>query len=117
MDISDIGGNMKHGAHIAAMGGTWLALVYGFAGMRDTGGRITFNPRLPDAWTRLSFTLTVRGQTIRVALSHDSAIYSLLAGDGLTLWHVDEGVRLSGAEPSVTKAIRKSAGRAHAPEP
>jgi len=99
------------------MGGTWLALVYGFAGMRDTGGRITFNPCLPDAWTRLSFTLTVRGQTIRVALSHASATYTLLAGDGLTLWHVEEGVRLSGAEPSVTKAIRRPAGDDHAAEP
>ncbi|CAO4193959.1 glycoside hydrolase family 65 protein [Methylorubrum extorquens] len=117
MDISDIGGNMMHGAHIAAMGGTWLALVYGFAGMRDTGGRITFNPCLPDAWTRLSFTLTVRGQTIRVALSHDSATYNLLAGEGLTLWHSEEGVRLSGAEPSVTKAIRRPAGEDHAAEP
>jgi alpha,alpha-trehalose phosphorylase len=29
MDLSDVGGNMRHGPHIASIGGTWMALVYG----------------------------------------------------------------------------------------
>ena len=44
MDLADVGGNVKHGAHIASIGGTWMAIVYGVAGMRDTNGRISFNP-------------------------------------------------------------------------
>ncbi len=48
MDLSDVGGNMLHGAHIASIGGSWMCLVYGFGGMRDHGGNITFRPRLPD---------------------------------------------------------------------
>ena len=40
MDLSDVGGNVMHGAHIASIGGTWMALIYGFAGMRDAGGRV-----------------------------------------------------------------------------
>src|SRR3546814_9930492 len=28
MDLSDVGGNMMHGAHIASIGGSWMALVY-----------------------------------------------------------------------------------------
>ena len=39
MDLADVGGNMRHGAHIASIGGTWMAMVYGLAGMRDYGGR------------------------------------------------------------------------------
>ena len=52
MDLSDVGGNMMHGAHIASIGGAWMALVYGFAGMRDYGGGISFRPRLPSEWRR-----------------------------------------------------------------
>jgi len=39
MDLGDIGGNVRDGLHIAALGGTWMAIVYGFAGLRDQGGR------------------------------------------------------------------------------
>ncbi|GJE72691.1 glycoside hydrolase family 65 protein [Methylorubrum podarium] len=117
MDLSDIGGNMMHGAHIAAIGGTWLALVYGFAGMRDTRGRISFQPCLPDAWKRLSFTLRIRGRTIRVELDHAAATYRLEAGEELTLWHAGERVGLTVAEPTVTRAIRPTDGDAHACEP
>src|SRR5215813_9459951 len=78
MDLSDVGGNMMHGAHIASIGGTWLALIYGFAGMRDHGGRITFKPRLPDEWSRLTFPLIIRGQKLRVAVDHVATTYSLI---------------------------------------
>ena len=33
MDLADFGGNVKDGCHIASMGGTWMMLTYGFAGM------------------------------------------------------------------------------------
>lgn len=117
MDISDLGGNMMHGAHIAAMGGTWLAMIYGFAGMRDAHGRLTFNPCLPEAWTCLGFCLQVRGQTIRIEITHSAATYGLVAGAGLTLWHGEERVRLSEATPSVTKPVGGAAEGADASEP
>ena len=66
MDLSDVGGNVRHGAHIASIGGAWLALVYGFAGLRDAAGRISFKPRLPEVWTRLTFHLTIRGNRLRI---------------------------------------------------
>jgi len=44
MDISDLGGNVKDGCHIAAMGATWMNLVYGFAGMRDSWASYPFTP-------------------------------------------------------------------------
>jgi alpha,alpha-trehalose phosphorylase len=37
MDLGDVGGNVRDGLHVAALGGTWMALVYGFAGLRDHG--------------------------------------------------------------------------------
>src|SRR3954452_21148245 len=94
MDLSDIGGNVMHGAHIASIGGTWMALVYGFGGLRDHGGRITFNPRLPAEWRALRFPLTVRGSLIRVEVRHDRTSYRLETGDALTVFHADEALVL-----------------------
>ena len=45
MDLADVGGNVKDGCHIASMGGTWMMLTYGFGGMRDDDGTLSFRPR------------------------------------------------------------------------
>ncbi len=104
MDLSDIGGNMRHGAHIASIGGTWLALVYGFAGMRDHGGRITFRPRLPAEWRCLRFSLAIRGRRLRVEAGHEVTTYSLTEGDELTIFHDGEPIRLTAATRTVSRA-------------
>ena len=87
MDLSDVGGNMLHGAHIASIGGSWMCLVYGFGGMRDSSGNITFRPRLPGGWTKLSFRLTVRSNLIHVEVRPHETCYTLREGDGLTITH------------------------------
>ena len=47
MDLDDVNGNVRDGVHTAAMAGTWISIVYGFAGMRDHDGALSFNPKLP----------------------------------------------------------------------
>jgi len=96
MDLADLGGNVKDGAHIASMGGTWMAAVYGFAGMRDYDGRLRFNP-VPLSKVqldRLGFRLQVRGQTLRVVLEGDKATYMLESGNELKITHCDKEVVL-----------------------
>jgi alpha,alpha-trehalose phosphorylase len=103
MDLSDVGGNMMHGAHIASIGGTWLAMVYGFGGMRDHGGRISFRPCLPDEWSRLVFPLMIKGQRLRVDIDHAATSYSLTEGEELTIYHDGEEITLSTAAPTVSR--------------
>ncbi len=103
MDLSDIGGNMMHGAHIASIGGTWMALVYGFAGMRDHRGGISFHPRLPAEWRRLSFPLTIRDQRLRVEAAHDFTTYRLIGGEALTIRHNGHAITLTAAAPTATR--------------
>jgi alpha,alpha-trehalose phosphorylase len=114
MDLSDIGGNMMHGAHIASIGGTWLALVYGFAGMRDHGGHISFRPRLPAEWSRLGFPLMIRGQRLRVDIDHAATTYSLIEGEQLMIYHAGEEITLSTGAPRVS---RRNPPAAVEPEP
>ena len=103
MDLADVGGNMKHGAHIASIGGTWLALVCGFGGLRDGAGVIRFNPRLPPKWQRLRFRLTVRGSRFVVDIRPDKTVYELRSGPGLTLEHEGQEVALTPDQPHVER--------------
>ena len=103
MDLADVGGNMKHGAHIASIGGTWLALVYGFGGLRDGSGVVRFKPRLPPAWSRLRFRLTVRGNRFVVDIRPERTTYELKSGPGLALEHEGEEVILTPDQPSVER--------------
>ncbi len=85
VDLADVGRNVDHGVHIASTGGTWMALVYGFAGMRDFDGHISFNPALPEEWTRLAFGLQVRGRALHVDLTHERLALRLRHGADLSV--------------------------------
>ncbi len=68
VDLADLHANTVDGLHVASTGGVWAALVSGFGGMRDHGGRLAFDPRLPDGWSSLTFRLTWRGSRMRIVL-------------------------------------------------
>ena len=103
MDLADVGANVKDGAHIASMGGTWMAMVYGGAGMRDYGGKLSFNPRLPDEFARLRFPITVQGQVLEIDVGQDSVTYLLREGEGLAITHIEEPLRLEPGKPVTVK--------------
>ncbi len=87
MDLADIGGNTADGCHVASMGGTWMVGVYGFAGMRDYDGRISFDPRLPKYIDLLRFPLQIRDQRLLVEMRGKEAIYLLEEGRPLEITH------------------------------
>jgi alpha,alpha-trehalose phosphorylase len=103
MDLSDVGGNMMHGAHIASIGGTWMSLIYGFGGLRDDGGRISLRPRLPPELKALRFPLTIRGRRLRIEIDHDSTTYRLIEGDELRIWHDGEEIALNAYAPAISR--------------
>ena len=104
MDLADIGGNVKDGCHIASMGGTWMIFPYGFAGMRDNDGCLSFKPRIPDRWQKLRFPLTIRGQQLVVDITRESATYLLREGSELVIEHEGEEIKLTKGIP-VTKKL------------
>ncbi|MEJ2287380.1 MAG: beta-phosphoglucomutase [Deinococcales bacterium] len=107
MDLDDINRNVKDGVHTAAMGGTYLAVVAGFAGMRVQGGQLAFVPRLPAAWRGLRFRLAFRGRRLEVAIGRGETRYRLLEGAPLTVLHRLEPLTLEpGAEASGSNAPR-----------
>jgi alpha,alpha-trehalose phosphorylase len=80
VDLADLHGNSSDGVHVASTGGIWNALAFGFGGMRDHNGRITFDPRLPDTWPSLTFRVTLRGTRFRVRLTCDQVVFTIETG-------------------------------------
>ncbi|MBN1171746.1 MAG: glycoside hydrolase family 65 protein [Micromonosporaceae bacterium] len=81
MDLDNLANNTGNGLHIASLAGAWIALVAGFGGMRDHGGKLSFAPRLPSALRRLTFTMCWQGRRVKVEITGAEATYSLV-GDG-----------------------------------
>ncbi|MBY5162440.1 glycoside hydrolase family 65 protein [Salsipaludibacter albus] len=101
VDLADVAGNVADGVHVAAAGGVWQSLVYGFAGFRDDGDVLAFNPRLPSNWRRMSFAITTQAGRVRVAIGRLEVTYTLEVGDRMTIRHRHEVVELVPDEPAV----------------
>jgi alpha,alpha-trehalose phosphorylase len=108
MDLADVGGNMKDGCHIASMGGTWMMLTYGFGGMRDDDGTLSFRPhRAPEDNAILRFPVTYRGQRLEVEIGLDKVEYALREGEYLVIRHETEEVQLTRQNPVAARPISR----------
>ena len=83
VDLADLHANSRDGVHIASTGGVWNALVFGFGGLRDYHGDISFDPRLPRGWEYLRFPLQVRESRLRVLLEREAISFEVETGGPL----------------------------------
>lgn len=67
-DLRDVRGNAGDGIHGASAGGTWQAVVFGFAGLRVTTDGWSTRPHLPKRWSRLAFRFMQHGEAQRVEI-------------------------------------------------
>jgi len=72
IDISNVYGNTPEGIHAASLGGTWQAVVFGFAGLTIKKSRLFINPRLPHGWQAIVFSLMWRGDVVKLRLTNDT---------------------------------------------
>jgi alpha,alpha-trehalose phosphorylase len=108
MDLADVGGNVKDGCHIASMGGTWMMLTYGFGGLRDHDGTLSFWPRrAPEENAILRFPLTYRGQMLEVEIGPETVQYSLREGEGLVIRHEREEIQLTREQPQAVRPVSR----------
>ncbi|MCL1995310.1 MAG: glycoside hydrolase family 65 protein [Defluviitaleaceae bacterium] len=69
----DMGENMSssnEGIHAGSIGGIWQCVVFGFAGFRVTENTIRLAPKLPKHWRSLNFYLWLKGEKIKVTVTH-----------------------------------------------
>jgi len=95
MDLDDLEHNTRDGVHIASLAGTWIALVWGFGGLRHFDGTVSFKPRLPEGITRLAYSIMIRGRRLRVEVTQSAARYLMADGEPLEVAHHGEQFTLT----------------------
>ena len=105
MDLDDYHNNFYAGIHAANMAGTWLAIVYGFAGLRTNGGKLEFHPYVPEAWEGYSFTIRYRGKTLVTEVSHREKRFTLTEGEELRFWLEEKEIILSEREKIYSEKV------------
>ncbi len=94
LDLDDYNHEVNEGLHITSMGGTWMSVVYGFGGMKIKYGKLSFDPRLPEIWSSLSFKILYRGRTLKVNIDKEKVAIENLEGDQLDLYLMGSKARL-----------------------
>lgn len=68
-DLNDeLGNTGREGIHVAALGASWQALVYGALGLWSDGGKLRLSPRLPPQIRSASLHVYHRGQRLRLII-------------------------------------------------
>jgi len=98
VDLDDSHGNAGHGLHMAAMAGSWLALGWGFGGLRVRDGQPSLAPQLPAAWNGYRFGLRWRDAQLRIEVDASGVRYNLVEGEALDFLHRGQPQRLRKGE-------------------
>jgi len=85
LDLDDYNNDTADGCHITSMGGTWMAFVKGFGGMKIIKGRISFSPILTDKWTSYSFRVNFRNAILNVNVTKKGVSIQNLSDQQVTL--------------------------------
>ncbi len=80
LDLKNLCKNTKDGIHTANMAGSYLALVYGFAGFRMKEEGLFFEPCVPEQWKGYQFCIAYRDSRIHVEVNHTECVFKLKQG-------------------------------------
>ncbi len=98
LDLDNYNCNTREGLHITSIAMAWANIVYGFAGLRSDGDRLSFAPHLPERWRRLSFSLTYKGRILTVCMEPERTVIRLKSGVPMALVVYDESHTLDGGD-------------------
>lgn len=96
LDLFNTHNNTKDGIHTANMGGNYMAVVYGFAGLRLKENGIHFNPLLPDKWNGYKFKINYEGSQIQVDVDCTGTTFKLMCGEPKAITVYEKTYQLSG---------------------
>ncbi len=85
LDLDDYNKEVEEGLHITSMAGTWQSVVEGFGGMRVKNNKLSFETKIPNAWTSYSFKVNFRGQIIKVNVTKEETEFELITGDAVDI--------------------------------
>ena len=96
LDLDDYNNDTADGCHITSMGGTWMAFVKGFGGMRVRNGKVSFAPFIPGKWTAYSFRINFRNTVLEINVNKKTVSIGNLSDQQLTLTIYDKEYFIGG---------------------
>jgi alpha,alpha-trehalose phosphorylase len=80
LDLFNTHKNTKDGIHTANMGGNFMAIVYGFGGLRIKESGVRFAPVIPECWEEYCFQMNYEDSQIRVVVRAGECTFTLIKG-------------------------------------
>jgi alpha,alpha-trehalose phosphorylase len=86
LDLFNLHHNTKDGIHTANMGGNYMAVVYGFGGLRLKESGLWMAPVLPGQWKSYRFMVCYEGSRIMVRVSGTEVCIELRQGNAKEIY-------------------------------
>jgi alpha,alpha-trehalose phosphorylase len=90
LDLMNTHNNSGDGVHTANMGGSYMAIVNGFAGLRINAEGISVDPFLPTGWKKYSFKIKYRKSLLKFTVTKSGAVCEVLRGEKIEVKGVKE---------------------------
>lgn len=99
IDITNSHHNTQDGIHAANMGGTYLGVVFGFAGLRIRDNHLALSPQLPKKWTNCHFSIQYQGSLVTIDITREAIRLTTESEDGLPVTvYGESGIIAAGSE-------------------
>ena len=85
LDLMDTHGNTKDGLHTASLGGAYMAMLLGFAGIRATEEGLSMAPVLPNNWEKYKLPLLYHGRRLNLVVDQRGANVERITGEPITI--------------------------------
>ena len=79
LDLNDINNDTEDGLHITSMGGTWMSIVEGFAGLRMHDNTLSLAPSIPNQWEFYEFRIVFRGIKLDIRVEKGNVLINNLS--------------------------------------
>lgn len=101
LDLENTHNNTKDGMHTANMGGCYMAIVNGFAGLRINEKGLFLAPFLPEKWEGYKFSFMYKGRLINLTVNKYVMTAELMEGESIEINVYDGKYALVVKEPIV----------------
>ncbi|MBE5823350.1 MAG: glycoside hydrolase family 65 protein [Butyrivibrio sp.] len=98
LDLLNLHGNSSDGVHTANMGGSYMAFVFGFGGVKITEEGLSINPFLPGTVTGYSFKFGYFGRLLQLSINEKEMVVELISGDEISFEHKGKTYTINGGE-------------------
>lgn len=105
MDLDNKQRNTDDGIHAANMGGTYMGIVYGFAGLRIHADGLSLRPCIPHAIGSYAFPICYQGKRIRLRVDQEAVTLQLESSGSVALTVYDTGYTVT--EKPLTLPLRR----------